>query len=59
MIGVLKMTRWDLLTIVGALVLAGGAACIYWPAGLILLGIEGLALGLLMDRKRHGNRRRS
>lgn len=52
------MTRWDLLTILAGLTLAGGAACVYWPAGPILLGIEGLALGLLMDWRRHGTRGR-
>lgn len=51
------MTRWDLLTIVAGLTLAGGVACIYWPAGVIVLAIEAGLLGLLMDRKRHGNRR--
>lgn len=52
------MTRWDGLTILAGLTLAGGVACIYWPAGVIVLGIEGLVLSLLMDWKRHGNRRR-
>ncbi len=52
------MTRWDLLTIVAGLTLAGGVGLIYWPAGLIVLGIEGLALGLMMDRKGHGTGRR-
>lgn len=52
------MTRWDLLTIVAGLTLAGGAAGIYWQAGLVVLGIEGLALGLLMDWKGRGTGRR-
>ena len=51
------MTRWDLLTILAGLTLAGGAACIYWPAGLVVLGIEGLVLGLMMDWKRRGTGR--
>jgi hypothetical protein len=48
------VTRWDILTIVAGLLLAGGACCIYWPAGLIVLGLEGLVLGLLMDRRMNG-----
>ena len=52
------MTRWDGLTILAGLTLAGGVACIYWPAGVIVLGIEAGLLGLLMDLKGRGTGRR-
>lgn len=35
------------LSLLGAAFVVAGAACIYWPAALVLAGIGLLALGLL------------
>lgn len=46
------MTRWDALTILGGVTLAGGAWWIYPPAAVILLGTACVWLGMAMDRNR-------
>ncbi len=39
----------DALMILGYLVLVAGVAAWYWPAGLVLLGLGLLALGVLRE----------
>ena len=52
------MTRWDALTVLSALAVAGGVGWIYVPAGVIVGGLLGMAVGLMMDRNRNRNQRR-
>ncbi len=56
-----RMKRWpwlDLLTIAGVLLISGGAAWIYPAAGLIVLGIQVVAIGIALDIAKQRNKRR-
>lgn len=44
------MNRWDFLTLIGALLTAAGAAMVYVPAGLIVLGLFGILGGVVGAR---------
>ncbi len=44
------MNRWDFLTLIGALLTAAGAAMVYVPAGLIVLGVFAIAGGFIGAR---------
>jgi hypothetical protein len=55
----MNWTTADILTTLGALTIAGGAALIYPPAGLITLGVILGAYGVILDiAKRRSNRGR-
>lgn len=49
------MTRWDVLTVLGGIMLAGGAWWIYPPAAMIVLGVEAVLLGIKMDQSQGQN----
>ena len=44
------MNRWDFLTLIGALLTAAGAAMVYVPAGLIVLGLFAILAGVVGAR---------
>jgi len=52
------MTRriGDILTVGGLLVMAGGVAWVWLPAGVIVLGLAVTAVGVLLDISGHRQR---
>ncbi len=53
-----KPTIADALEILGVLTIAGGVAWIYPPAGVIVLGLAAVAVGVLKDITDGTNERR-
>lgn len=40
---------WDIIAVVGGLLIVAGVACIYWPAGLITSGVFLIAAYILRE----------
>ena len=43
-----RITLSDVVVCVGALLIAAGVGCIYWPAGVVAAGVVLVAIGLLV-----------